>query len=71
MFLKKFQCANLLAEEDLENWVRRYNKSSTPSLGGGLKYADLVGCFQTMTPYVRLEDPTLKKLEKESILLQD
>ena len=45
MFLKKFQCANLLAEEDLENWVRRYNKSSTPSLGGGLKYADLVGCF--------------------------
>jgi hypothetical protein len=52
MFLLNFDCASELQEFDLQNWVRRYNRNADP----GLRYTDMVNCFQTMSPYVRTED---------------
>ena len=47
VFLSQFACANDVEHEDIQNWVRRYDKD----VDGGLKFVDLVNALQTMTNY--------------------
>ncbi len=62
MFLKNFECARVLSEEDLAAWIRRFDKN----VDGGLTFGDLVGALQTMTNYVRKDgvlSPSKQKLQ--------
>lgn len=37
-FIKQFDCATLLEEDDLKNWIRRFDKD----VDGGLKFSDFI-----------------------------
>jgi len=46
-FLKRFPCASVLEEEDIGNWIRRYDKD----IDGGLKFTDLCTALSCVMNY--------------------
>ncbi len=47
LFLRQFECSKELNENDISNWIARYDQD----VDGGLGFTDLINALQTMTNY--------------------
>jgi len=61
-FLRGFPCAADLHEDDLSNWIRRFDRD----VDGALKFYDFINALQTVTNYKRDKTVVLKETQNES-----
>lgn len=66
-FLLNFECAANLQDEDIKNWIRRFDRDCD----GGLLFADLVTALQTMTNYARRDLGNVSQQQLSKNLTQD